>query len=239
MTATVEVATVEVTATGELSPAEQTATPTETVPATAEMTTTATVTPAIELTTTATITPATEVTATATITAAIEVTVTSPVTPATGMTATIPLTPTAEVTATAAVTPTAGDNIVAMLQAQGLNEFVAALQTTGLIQTLSGEGPFTVFAPTNEAFAAVPAATREDAAAMALIVQRHIIVDQVLAADLASLGTALTIQGDTLTLTTADDGTLTVEAARVVQPDIQAANGIIHVIDAVLLPPSP
>jgi uncharacterized surface protein with fasciclin (FAS1) repeats len=153
------------------------------------------------------------------------------------------VTATPEMTATATVTPTtggagaAGDDILGALQAEGLSEFVAALQAAGLAETLTGEGPFTVFAPTDEAFAAVPAATRENAEAMASILQRHIVVDQVSAADLAALGTALTMLGDTLTIASAADGTVTVDGATVIRPDLPAANGVIHVIDSVLLPP--
>lgn len=229
-------ATADLTATEEISPAEETAAPTEAVTPTAELT--ATITPATEVTTTDPLTPTADVTVTATITPATEVTATATVTPATDLTATMAVTPTTEVTATGAVSPTAEDNVVGILQAQGLNEFVVALQTTGLTQTLMGEGPFTVFAPTDEAFAAVPAATREDTETMATILQRHIVVDQVSAAELATLGAALTIQGDTLELATAGDGTLTVESANVIRPDIPATNGVIHVVDAVLLPSS-
>jgi uncharacterized surface protein with fasciclin (FAS1) repeats len=101
---------------------------------------------------------------------------------------------------------------------------------------LRTEGPFTIFAPTDEAFAALPAATRDDAEALAAVLQRHLVVDQALAADLANLDSALTVAGDSLALAAADDGTLTVEGANVILADIPASNGVILVVDAVLLP---
>lgn len=130
-----------------------------------------------------------------------------------------------------------GGDVVDTLRTEGLNEFVAALEAAGLAEMLRAEGPFTIFAPTDEAFATLPVAIREDPETLTVVLQRHLVVDRVLVADLANLSSALTIQGDTLTLATTGDGTLTVEGASVIRPDIPAANGVIHVIDAVLLPP--
>jgi uncharacterized surface protein with fasciclin (FAS1) repeats len=150
--------------------------------------------------------------------------------------ATQPVTPTAEITPTVEVTPTtAGADVAGVLQAEGLGAFVAALEGTGLAEELIAAGPFTVFAPTDEAFAALPAELLDDPEALAPVLQRHIVVDLVTVADLAELGTALTIQGDSLEIATAADGTISVDGAAIVREDIAAANGIIHVIDTVLL----
>src|SRR4051812_5706287 len=137
---------------------------------------------------------------------------------------------------TTTVSSALGGDVVDTLRAEGLNEFVTALETAGLAEDLHGEGPFTIFAPTDQAFAVLPATVRDDPKALAALLQRHLVVDRVMVADLAKLNSALTINGDTLALATTDDGTLTVEGAKVIRPDIPAANGVIHVIDAVLLP---
>ena len=116
----------------------------------------------------------------------------------------------------------------------------AAVQAAGLVDTLNGAGPFTVFAPTNEAFAALPAGVLdalllpENKDLLVQILTYHAVSGTVLAADVMA-GDVPTVEGQNITLAT--DGGVTVNGAAVVQADIIASNGVIHVIDAVLLPP--
>jgi uncharacterized surface protein with fasciclin (FAS1) repeats len=120
---------------------------------------------------------------------------------------------------------------------------VAAVGAAGLAETLSGEGPFTVFAPTDEAFAAAIEAlgtTPEELLAnpdLAGILTYHVLPGEVLAADIQS-GAFPTVNGADLNITVGDDGTVTVNDATVTQADVQASNGVIHIIDTVLLPPT-
>ena len=108
-----------------------------------------------------------------------------------------------------------------------------------MVDTLSGEGPFTVFAPTDEAFAALPeglvAALLEDTDTLAQILTYHVVAGQVLAADVVGLTEATSVQGDTIDITVSDAGVM-VDGANVVTTDILTSNGVIHVIDAVILP---
>lgn len=115
---------------------------------------------------------------------------------------------------------------------------VAAVQAAGLVDTLSGPGPFTVFAPTDEAFAALPAGTVEallaDIPQLTKILTYHVVAGKVMAADVAGLTTATTVQGGELTFDTSSG--VKVNGASIVQADIEADNGVIHVVDAVILP---
>lgn len=115
---------------------------------------------------------------------------------------------------------------------------VAAVQAAGLVDTLSGPGPFTVFAPTDEAFAALPAGTVEallaDIPQLTKILTYHVVAGKVMAADVAKLTTATSVQGGELTFDTSSG--VKVNGANIVQADIEADNGVIHVIDAVILP---
>lgn len=117
---------------------------------------------------------------------------------------------------------------------------VAAVGAAGLVETLNGEGPFTVFAPTNEAFAALPAGVLdalllpENKDALVKILTYHVVPGTVMAADVAA-GDVATVEGQNITIAT--DGGVTVNGAAVVQTDIVGSNGVIHVIDQVLLPP--
>ena len=119
---------------------------------------------------------------------------------------------------------------------------MAALQAAGLADTLSGEGPFTVFAPTDDAFAGLPAGTVEallgDIPALTDILLYHVVSGNVMAADVVTLDSATTLQGGDLSVSV-DGGTVLINDARVVIADIQAANGTIHVIDSVLIPSGP
>jgi transforming growth factor-beta-induced protein len=121
---------------------------------------------------------------------------------------------------------------------------VAAVQAAGLAETLSGEGPFTVFAPTDDAFAAALDAlglTAEellaDTETLTQILTYHVVPGAVLAADVVNLESATTVQGEDIAITVDGDSVM-VNNANVVATDIEASNGVIHVIDAVILPPS-
>lgn len=122
----------------------------------------------------------------------------------------------------------------------GFGTVVAAIQAAGLTETLAGEGPFTVFAPTDEAFAALPAGLvdalllPENKDALTKILTYHVVPGTVMAADITD-GDVATVEGQNVTLSTADG--VTVNGAKVVQADIVADNGVIHVIDAVIVPP--
>jgi uncharacterized surface protein with fasciclin (FAS1) repeats len=115
------------------------------------------------------------------------------------------------------------------------------INEAGLSQTLSGPGPFTVFAPTNAAFAKVPAKTMAELAAdktrLAAVLTYHVLPGSVAAADVRP-GAAKTVQGANVALSRAGSF-VTIEDAVVTQPDIKAANGVIHAIDSVLIPPAP
>ena len=115
---------------------------------------------------------------------------------------------------------------------------VAAVTAAGLVETLSGEGPFTVFAPTNDAFAALPAGTVEgllaDIPALTGVLTYHVVPGAVMAADLTEGMMAETVNGASLTFTL--DGGAKVNGVNIIITDIAASNGVIHVIDAVLVP---
>lgn len=119
---------------------------------------------------------------------------------------------------------------------------VAALQAAGLVETLQGEGPFTVFAPTDDAFAKLPegtvAALLQDVPTLTDILLYHVVSGNVKAADVVKLDMAATVQGESVSITV-DGDTVRVNDAQVIITDIEAANGTIHVIDTVLLPPEP
>ena len=119
---------------------------------------------------------------------------------------------------------------------------VAALQAAGLVETLQGEGPFTVFAPTDDAFAKLPEGTVDallkDVPALTDILLYHVVSGNVKAADVVKLDMATTAQGEAVSITV-DGDTVRINDAQVIITDIEAANGTIHVIDTVLLPPEP
>jgi len=118
---------------------------------------------------------------------------------------------------------------------------VAAVQAAGLVDTLKGEGPFTVFAPTDAAFAALPAGTVEELLKpenkdkLTAILTYHVVAGKVMSGDLSDGLSAATVNGANITIGTM--GGVTVNGANVTQADIEASNGVIHVIDAVILPP--
>ena len=116
-----------------------------------------------------------------------------------------------------------------------------ALEAAGLVSTLKGDGPFTVFAPTDEAFAKLPAGMLESLLQPAnkeklqRILTYHVVPGKVMAADVVKLQSATAVSGDTITVN-AHGGAVHVDNARVTTTDVAAANGVIHVIDTVMLP---
>lgn len=116
-----------------------------------------------------------------------------------------------------------------------------ALQAADLVQTLKGKGPFTVFAPTDAAFAKLPAGTLENLlkpenkAKLQAILTYHVVPGSVSAAKVVTMTSAKTVNGQSVSIRV-DHGSVMVDGAQVVQPDIAASNGVIHVIDSVILP---
>ncbi|MHC4289416.1 MAG: fasciclin domain-containing protein [Planctomycetota bacterium] len=121
------------------------------------------------------------------------------------------------------------------------NTLVAAIQAAGLVETLKGEGPFTVFAPTDEAFAKLPEGTLDsllkpaNKQKLASILTYHVVLGKVMAADALNLSEAKTVNGQSLKIAV-KDGAVMVNSAKVIKTDIECSNGVIHVIDAVVLP---
>ncbi|MEI6183803.1 MAG: fasciclin domain-containing protein [Polynucleobacter sp.] len=130
-------------------------------------------------------------------------------------------------------------NIVETAVAAGsFKTLVTAVQVAGLVDTLSGAGPFTVFAPTDEAFAKIPKETLDavlaDKAKLTAILTYHVVAGKVMASDVMGLTSAKTVQGGEVKIDTANG--VMVNDAKVVQADIECTNGVIHVIDSVLMP---
>jgi uncharacterized surface protein with fasciclin (FAS1) repeats len=115
---------------------------------------------------------------------------------------------------------------------------VTAIKAADLVETLSGTGPFTVFAPTNEAFKKIPAdtltAVLADKTKLTSILTYHVVPGKVMAADVMKLAEAKTVEGTMLTIDTTDG--VKVNDAKVTSTDIECTNGVIHVIDTVLMP---
>jgi uncharacterized surface protein with fasciclin (FAS1) repeats len=130
------------------------------------------------------------------------------------------------------------DIVDTAVAAGSFNTLVKAIQAAGLVETLKGKGPFTVFAPTDEAFAKLPAGTLEgllkDKAKLASILTYHVVPGKVMSSDVVKLSSAKTVQGQEVKISTA--GGVRVNDAKVVQTDIETTNGVIHVIDTVILP---
>jgi uncharacterized surface protein with fasciclin (FAS1) repeats len=141
-----------------------------------------------------------------------------------------------------------GDIVETAMAAGDFTTLVAAVEAAGLVETLQGEGPFTVFAPTDDAFAALPAGTLDDLLAdptgdLTSILTYHVVEGEVPAADVVGLDgqDVTTVNGATFTVEVGDDGSVSLVDATgatvgVVQTDVEASNGVIHVIDGVLLP---
>ena len=140
------------------------------------------------------------------------------------------------------------DIVDTAIAAGDFTTLVAAVQAAGLEETLRGDGPFTVFAPTDDAFAALPAGTvdtllEDPTGDLADILTYHVVAGAVMAADVVGLDgqDVTTVNGATFTVNVADDGSVSLTDAAgnevaVVATDIEASNGVIHVIDAVLMP---
>ena len=141
----------------------------------------------------------------------------------------------------AAATPAAGGTIVDIAStSEGFGTLVAAGKAAGLVDTLNGPGPFTVFAPTDAAFAALPAGLLdallkpENKELLAKILTYHVVSGKILAADVTD-GDVATVEGQSIKISTMDG--VTVNGAKVVTVDVVTDNGVIHAIDAVILPP--
>ena len=134
------------------------------------------------------------------------------------------------------------DIVDTAVSAGSFKTLAAALTAADLIGTLKGDGPFTVFAPTDEAFAKLPKGTVEELlkpenkAKLVAVLTYHVVPGKVLAADVVKLKEAKTVQGSAVKIATRE-GKVKVDGANVVKTDIGCKNGVIHVIDAVILPP--
>jgi uncharacterized surface protein with fasciclin (FAS1) repeats len=133
----------------------------------------------------------------------------------------------------------AKDIVDTAISAGSFNTLVTAVKTADLVDTLKSEGPFTVFAPTDAAFAKLPKGTLEallnDKEKLTAVLTYHVVPGKVMAADVVNLKTAKTANGNSLIISAAD-GSVMVNNAKVIQTDIAASNGVIHVIDTVVLP---
>ena len=133
-----------------------------------------------------------------------------------------------------------GDIVAVASGAGKFNTLVAAVKAAGLVETLQGKGPFTVFAPTDEAFAKLPEGTvasllkPENKDKLVAILTYHVVPGKVMAADVKTMK-AKTVNGKELSIQV-ENGQVTVDGAKVVKTDVAARNGVIHVIDAVILP---
>ena len=134
-----------------------------------------------------------------------------------------------------------GDIVAVASTTEGFSTLVAALEAAGLVETLQGEGPFTVSAPTDDAFAALPEGLLEklllpeNLAVLQAILTYHVVSGAVYSTDVVA-GDVATVEGSNVTLAT--DAGVTVNGANVVLADVEALNGVIHVIDAVIVPPT-
>lgn len=131
------------------------------------------------------------------------------------------------------------DIVDTAVAAGSFNTLAAALEAAGLVETLKGPGPFTVFAPTDAAFAKLPAGTVEallkDKTKLTAILTYHVVAGKVMATDVVKLDSAKTVNGQSVTIKVMGD-MVHVDGATVTKADIEASNGVIHVIDTVLMP---
>ncbi|MEM6260495.1 MAG: fasciclin domain-containing protein [Planctomycetota bacterium] len=141
----------------------------------------------------------------------------------------------------AVILPSTKDIIDTAIEAGSFKTLAAALGAAELVETLQGDGPFTVFAPTDDAFAALPAGTvesllkPENKAKLQAVLTYHVVPGRIYAHDAIKAGKAKTVQGQEITIK-AKDGKVTVDGANVIAADIDSSNGVVHVIDAVILP---
>ena len=135
------------------------------------------------------------------------------------------------------------DIVDTAVSAGTFNTLVAAVQAAELVEALKGEGPFTVFAPTDEAFAALPEGTvenllkPENQEQLQAVLLYHVVSGKIMAADIGAGAQPATLQGATIDVIGSSSG-VTVNGANVVAADVITSNGVIHVIDAVILPPA-
>ena len=133
------------------------------------------------------------------------------------------------------------DIVDTAISAGSFKTLAAALTAADLVDTLRGNGPFTVFAPTDDAFAKLPAGTLEDLlrpenkAQLQAILTYHVVAGKVMASDVVGMSSAKTVNGQSFTISERS-GAVMVDNAKVVKTDIMASNGVIHVIDSVILP---
>ena len=164
--------------------------------------------------------------------------------------------PTAAPTSSPAATPAASpsdapsasaaamakDIVQTATEAGSFETLLTAVEAAGLVETLQGEGPFTVFAPTDEAFAALPAGTLDgllkDPAALKKILLYHVVSGSVTADKVVGLTSATSVEGSPIAVSVKDGTVYLNDSAKVVTPDVMTSNGVIHVIDKVILPPS-
>ena len=140
--------------------------------------------------------------------------------------------------ATSSMKKPSQDIVDTAISAGSFNTLAKALTEAELIETLKGTGPFTVFAPTDDAFAQIPEdqlnAILANKALLTKILTYHVVSGKVMAADVVALDSAATVQGQSVSIST--ENGVKVDGATVVQADIEATNGVIHVIDSVLIP---
>lgn len=133
------------------------------------------------------------------------------------------------------------DIVDTAVKAGSFNTLAAALTAADLVPTLKGDGPFTVFAPTDEAFAKLPEGTLDDLlkpenkSKLQAILTYHVVPGKVMASDVVTLKEAKTVNGGNVMIS-ADSGKVMIDNAQVIQTDIECSNGVIHVIDTVILP---
>jgi uncharacterized surface protein with fasciclin (FAS1) repeats len=164
----------------------------------------------------------------------------APATPAPATSA--PATPAPATSAPAESKAPAGDIVATAKAAGSFGTLLKAATAAGLVETLQGPGPFTVFAPTDEAFAALPAGTLDkllaDPAALKQVLLYHVVSGAVTADQVVGLTSADSVEGSPIAITVKDGKVYLNDDAQVVATDIPATNGVIHVIDHVILPPS-
>ena len=135
----------------------------------------------------------------------------------------------------------AKDIVATATEAGSFKTLLTAAKAAGLVETLQGPGPFTVFAPTDEAFAALPAGTLDgllkDPEALKKVLLYHVVSGKVSADQVVGLTAATTVEGSPIAIKVVDGSVLLNDKTKVVKTDIGASNGVIHVIDSVLLPP--
>ena len=161
---------------------------------------------------------------------------------------TVPAATPAPTTAAPSTAPSASaaamtkDIVETATEAGSFKTLLTAVKAAGLVETLQGKGPFTVFAPTDAAFAALPAGTLDgllkDPAALKKILLYHVVSGAVTADKVVGLTSATSVEGSPIAISVKDGSVYLNDSAKVVTPDVMASNGVIHVIDKVILPPA-